>query len=108
MNTNGNRSRGTIQYCVRDPEDHDATTFTVSLQHSRERNALEALIKAGATGCSFYDDPAPRWASSIHLLRKRGIQIDTEMEPHGGDHPGKHARYSLRSVVVALREEEGE
>jgi hypothetical protein len=39
--------------------------------------------------------PAPRWSAYVHDLRKLGIQIETEMEPHDGAYSGRHARYRL-------------
>lgn len=107
MTDHGNDRRGLTNY-VCHPDDMTYEPFYVALRHSRERDVLEALIRAGATGCNFYDDPAPRWASSIHLLRKRGIDIITVREPHGGEHPGHHARYVLISVVTPSPEEETE
>lgn len=104
MTIHGNHRRGLMRYCVSHPDHKTRPPFFVALRHSRERDALEALIRAGATGCSFYDDPAPRWASSVHLLRKRGIDIITVPEPHGGEHPGRHARYYLISSVVCAPE----
>lgn len=104
MTDHGNHRRGLMRYCVSQPENQTRPPFIVVLRHTRERDALEALIRAGATGCSFYDDPAPRWASSIHLLRKRGVDIHTLREPHGGEHPGTHARYYLISKVTPASE----
>jgi hypothetical protein len=83
-------------YRVTNPE---GAAFNVSLRHSRERDTLDALIRGGATGCTFYDDPAPRWASNIHKLRCRGLIIRTEREKHGGAYRGTHARYVLLSKV---------
>lgn len=101
--TNGTR-RGPTRYRVNDPD--NKTTFT--LQHSRTRDVLEALIQSGATGCNFYDAPAPRWASSVHRLRKMGVDIETIREAHGGEHPGHHARYRLHSNVTRCPEGEPE
>jgi hypothetical protein len=53
------------------------------------------LAQAGARGVTPIDRPAPRWSAYVHTLRKMGIQIDTEMEPHQGTYPGQHARYRL-------------
>lgn len=66
----------------------------------RKAWALERLIEAGATGCTPITQPAPRWASYVHELRRMGIDIETITEPHGGPYPGTHARYVLRSIVV--------
>ena len=101
--TDGKR-HGVKHYTVRNPDDKDDQPFTVSLPRSRERDVLDTLICAGATGCTFFDNPAPRWASSIFRLRKRGIDIHTEMEPHAGDYPGRHARYHLLSKITCVGE----
>jgi transposase len=98
--TYGKSRRGTTLYMVMAPDQKTAETICITLGHTRERDVLEALIRAGATGCSFYDAPAPRWASSVHTLRKRGVQITTLRETHGGDYPGTHARYVLVSAVT--------
>lgn len=90
------RNQGNVEYRV---SDQDGQSFIISLRHSRERDTLDALIRGGATGCTFYDDPAPRWASAIFKLRCRGLIIKTEREKHGGAYPGTHARYVLLSKV---------
>ncbi|MFC3290303.1 winged helix domain-containing protein [Paracoccus aerius] len=87
-------------YTVHNTRAAQANQF--SLGPTRERAALEALIRGGSAGASFYDDPAPRWASSVFLLRKRGLDILTAKEPHGGLYQGTHARYFLRSIVVPV------
>lgn len=100
-----NRSKkcwGPTCYVVSDPISPDAPVLELCLNHTRERDVLDALIEAGATGCNFYDAPAPRWAASVHKLRKRGIQIATIREPHGGEYPGHHARYVLLSRVTKV------
>jgi hypothetical protein len=61
--------------------------------------ALRELIRAGARGVSTLDNPAPRWSAYVHRLRREGVMIETEMEPHHGAYPGHHARYRLRSRV---------
>jgi hypothetical protein len=93
----GAKSRGLITYLVVPRSGKEA--FTINLRHSRMRDASDALIAHGEQGASFYDDPAPRWASSIHKLRGMGISISTEMVRHGGAYPGKHALYRLVSKV---------
>ncbi|MHC4053398.1 winged helix domain-containing protein [Bradyrhizobium sp. 25ACV] len=64
--------------------------------------ALLELLAAGHTGCTYFDNPAPRWSSYIHKLRKLGVIIDTLQEAHGGPFAGFHARYVLRSSVTVL------
>lgn len=56
---------------------------------------LATLAKAGTKGVATVERPAPRWSAYVHDLRKMGIQIETEMEPHTGSYPGQHARYRL-------------
>lgn len=104
MTNANNLRRGMTRYCVLPSYSKTTTPFFVVLRHSRERDVLEALIRAGADGCSLYNDPAPRWAASIHRLRKRGIDILTVREAHGGEHPGHHARYYLISMVACVPE----
>lgn len=95
------RDKGAATYHV---IGQDGRLFTLTLPHGRERDALDALIRGGATGCTFYDDPAPRWASNIFKLRCRGLIIKTEREKHGGAYPGTHARYVLLSKVEKVGE----
>lgn len=97
--SSGNRREGPKRYWVTDPENTASAPFSIILGHSRERYALQALIQFGATGCSFLDSPAPRWSGYVHKLRRKGLMIDTLSEPHGGEFPGHHARYVLRSRV---------
>ena len=56
---------------------------------------MTQLANAGAKGVATIERPAPRWSAYVHKLRKLGIQIETEMEPHEGTYPGQHARYRL-------------
>ncbi|MDQ2065079.1 hypothetical protein Q9295_01735 [Xinfangfangia sp. CPCC 101601] len=80
-----------------------AEPFTAQLK-GRELWALEQLIHAGSTGCTPITEPAPRWSAYIHLLRKRGIPIETRHEAHGGPYPGNHARYVLKANAVRRAE----
>ena len=61
--------------------------------------ALKKLHRAGANGIIPMKDPAPRWSGYIWELRRLGIDIETLREPHGGEFPGWHGRYVLRSEV---------
>lgn len=68
---------------------------------------LAQLAEAGARGVTPIERPAPRWSSYIHALRKSGIPIETQMEPHEGTYAGHHSRYRLScDVVIAYCGEE--
>ncbi len=77
-----------------DPEIHDLS--------GRVEDTLCKLIKAGAVGLTTIEYPAPRTSDYVFKLRKRGFIIETVTEPHGGDFPGHHGRYFLRSKVECL------
>lgn len=62
--------------------------------------ALNALREAGERGVKPLEHPAPRWSAYVATLRALGIEIDTVREKHGGDFPGHHGRYVLRSKVM--------
>jgi hypothetical protein len=68
----------------------------------REEWALSHLLAAGSHGCTPIDTPGPRWSDYVFKLRRRGIDIATITESHGGAFPGHHARYILRSKVNQL------
>lgn len=65
----------------------------------RQAWALLELVRMGQKGCSYADNPAPRWPAYIHKLRMLGIEIETRKEKHQGPFPGFHARYVLKSQV---------
>ena len=50
------------------------------------------------------DHPAPRWSHYIFKLRRAGLTISTEYEPHRGSFPGKHGRYRLQTSLVVVAE----
>ena len=50
----------------------------------RDRWALEALMWAGANGCTPIDHPAPRWSAYVFNLRQMGVPIRTHHEAHSG------------------------
>jgi hypothetical protein len=80
----------------------DGSTSLISLQ-GRPRWALEALIRAGESGCTPIDQPAPRWSAYIHQLRHEfGVAISTIREPHGGPFPGRHGRYRLACRAASV------
>jgi hypothetical protein len=64
--------------------------------------ALLALMAAGATGCTYIDNPAPHWPGYVHQLHTIGVAIASTREAHRGPFPGHHARYYLRSVIVII------
>lgn len=68
----------------------------------REEWALSHLLAAGAAGCTPIDTPGPRWSDYVFKLRRRGIDVATVTENHGGPYAGTHARYVLRSKVERL------
>lgn len=84
--------------------DTDGPVLTV---RGREAWALRMLIAAGARGCTPICHPGPRWSAYVHDLRKLGFVIETVREGHGGEFPGEHARYVLRSPVVPLDQSGG-
>ena len=62
--------------------------------------ALSRLIQAGKQGCTPINQPAPRWAAYVHILRTEyGLKIKTITEEHGGPFSGTHGRYVLQSNV---------
>lgn len=68
----------------------------------REAWALQQLYRAGERGVTPITHPAPRWSGYVRELRLAGVQIETIREPHGGQFPGSHGRYVLRSQVEIL------
>ncbi|HEV2680923.1 MAG TPA: hypothetical protein VGV14_10525 [Rhodanobacter sp.] len=67
--------------------------------------ALDQLLTAGEDGCTPIDNPAPRWAHYVFLIRRDGVNVETVTEPHGGAYSGHHARYVLRSNVSVIDRE---
>jgi hypothetical protein len=65
----------------------------------REAWALDQLVSAGNGGCTPITHPGPRWSDYVFKLKKRGLQIETRHEGHGGAFSGHHGRYVLRSPV---------
>jgi predicted methyltransferase len=68
----------------------------------REAWALAELVAAGTEGLTTLQRPAPRWSDYIAKLRKRGVGIITEHEPHGGAYSGHHGRYRLTVPVAVI------
>ena len=76
--------------------------------HGRDAWALLELYRAGDAGCTPITHPGPRWSAYVLKLRKRGLQIETVPERHGGPFAGHHARYVLRSRIRILGAEASE
>ncbi len=77
----------------------DAPELGPVTAHGRDAWALLELYRAGDGGCTPLTHPGPRWSGYVHKLRRRGLQIETVPERHGGPFAGRHARYVLRSVI---------
>lgn len=77
----------------------------------RDGQTLEAAVKAEAKGFTALDLAhwAVRLSHYVYKLRKvYGLHIDMVEEPHGGEYPGKHGRYFLRSQVRLVESTERE
>ena len=61
---------------------------------------LLELVKAGDNGITPLHNPAPRVSHYVMTLRRKGVAIDTDMQPHGGAFPGEHGVYRLKSAVT--------
>lgn len=86
------------QFCIKSAKGQ-ISVMTIT---GRDEWALKQLLRAGTQGCTPIDNPAPRWSGYVHNLRNMGIDIETVTEPHGGDFPGHHARYVLRSIIEPM------
>jgi len=71
--------------------------------NGREAQALLALVAAGNSGITSLDMGRAGWAirlaAYIGDLRKMGVPIKTDREPHAG---GNHGRYTLTDHVEIL------
>ena len=70
----------------------------------REAWTLRHLVRAGRIGMTTIDYPAPRWSHYVYKLRKAGLVISTDYEPHKGDFPGTHGRYRLETSIEVIPE----
>lgn len=73
--------------------------LTLNLRGRLAWTMLE-LIKAGDIGITPLHNPAPRVSHYVMCLRRKGVAIDTDMQPHGGAFPGEHGVYRLKSAVT--------
>ena len=80
----------------------DGRTFTAT---GRDAWALRELVRAGERGCTPLENPGPRWSGYVYKLRRAGLAVETIRERHGGDFPGHHARYVLRTPVYIVGDE---
>lgn len=70
--------------------------------HGREAQTIQLLVMNGAAGISSLHHPGIRLSHYIFKLRGYGILIETVNTPHGGDFPGHHAVYVLRSEIEII------
>src|SRR5215213_4902036 len=61
-----------------------------------------ALTERGTAGVTPIDWVGPGWSHYVMLLRRRGLDIETVNESHGGAYAGRHGRYVLRTPVTVL------
>ncbi len=78
--------------------------ITLNLRGRLAWTLLE-LVKAGESGITPLHNPAPRVSHYVMSLRRKGVSIDTDMQPHGGAFPGEHGVYRLKSAVTIERME---
>ena len=72
----------------------DTTTIGKTLESARKN--------LSDVGCTPITTPGPRWSDYVFKLRRRGIDVETVTESHGGPYAGTHARYVLRSKIERL------
>lgn len=89
-----------LSFSIRNP---GGKPFIITTTEGRVIWALDELIAAGPRGCTPTDNPAPRWSSYVHKLRKAGVDIETVHEPHEGPFPGHHGRYILKAHVERVK-----
>ncbi|GGK28226.1 winged helix domain-containing protein [Salinarimonas ramus] len=68
----------------------------------RDAETLLLLVRRGERGVTAFDfpgGPAFRLGAYVHDLRREGLGIRTEREPHDG---GTHARYVLETPVTVI------
>lgn len=74
-------------------------TFT-----GREAWTLSQLHNAGEKGCTPLHNAAPRWSAYVFKLRRKGIDIETIPQFHGGAYSGRHGRYVLKTPLIITKE----
>ena len=95
--SNANASKLTLRFRIAGSD----ITHTVRGQEAR---SLAALVAAGSAGITALEVStwALRLAHYCYKLKKLGLTIDCEREPHGGIAPGKHGRYRLKTAVEII------
>lgn len=89
-------SRERQSFVIRNADQED---FTLSLK-GRSYWLLSILRLSGPKGVTTAELPAGvRFSSALHILRGKGVEVLTTMEPHGGAYAGQHGRYTLISSV---------
>lgn len=78
------------------------TSETILTVTGRVAWALQKLLSAGESGITTAAFPGARLSEYVRLLRSRGVQIETLRERHGGEFPGTHGRYVLRSRITVV------
>jgi hypothetical protein len=70
----------------------------------RFAQTLARLHDAGEAGISSLYFPGIRLSHYVKILRDDyGVAMETVREPHGGDYPGRHGRYLLRSLLEVVK-----
>jgi len=77
---------------------HDPEGSIQILLAGREEWALSHLLGAGDYGCTPIDTPGPRWSDYVFKLRRRGIDIATITEMHGGPYSSYRHSTSPRGL----------
>ncbi|MFT6527179.1 MAG: hypothetical protein ACJAXG_001126 [Celeribacter sp.] len=77
----------------------DDAPFTLTTK-GRTAWLLDILRLTKGKGITTAELPAGvRVSSALHILRKKGVIVETVMEPHEGKYAGNHGRYFLVSKV---------
>jgi hypothetical protein len=86
--------------------DGDLFSFREATFIGRDAWMLRRLMAAGPRGVTTAELPAGVRASHfIFKLRRAGLLIESQEQRHGGDFPGRHVVYILRSLIEVIEEE---
>jgi len=93
-----------LRVLVHDPSGKAGRTITV--RGPRFIWALKQLMEVGAKGLTGADlPPGTAWNRYVHELRRLGFNIECIHERHGGEFPGTHGRFRLRSLCTILNDD---